>query len=1115
MILGKYEASSDEAEGGLARVIRAFDVQGNRDVAVKFIEPLADDLVTRHLWELEYRILKKLNHVNISRLIDAGFDHESQKYVIVLEHLKSSLGDRLNANWTVSTYKEWRELAKSVMTAVKYLHDKGIFHRDIKPDNLMFRTNLPSDTTVVLIDFNISKNTDQPQQGNLTMRDYHTPVYSPKDLETVTDHYRDVWAIVVVLMQVVTPVKIETHRQLRQIADDLMTSKVIPQAIAKVLGQALFPDASQRIETLRDLQDALSRGEADYIQKEGLNRGVVTLRLTRDAISDLDLGVDDDKVIIRNIQRSLESEAYLYRSKVVGGFDQSKFWIICPGYKFKCAVDENSLGRGFIVRGARTQTFDEFDFARSFALKMPNYVDPRVCANNETLESNPQAVQTVVAELNSKFPRVQDGIDFDGRLEVWNRILELREKFLLTRFGAVEYSGLQAFGERVRVVLPADLYSEQLEAMVGSYWESESVKGGYLQFEGIFNGEASFLRSSSRASSLPTEGSLVPSLGTDRASLQRQRTALAQIADGLSANPEMGTYLNDPSAVPRFDPHIPVDWFEESLDQNKRDAVSDCLSAEGLYLVEGPPGTGKTFFIAELIKQQLRLMPTSRILLVSQTHIAVDNALERLEKSGTDSLLRIGRENNPKISIRHLFVKERMRLLSTRAHEVSVTFIEKLLENLQVSTSSLEKVRALSKAKESFETKRQDLGLEEESLVGFVARTQGLKSAKLVSPNQQGLSEDIYRDLVAAGYSRKFIDSVDTGWFDLEIDAVRNGNKNFSKAMQVWSTHKDWIQKYSEDKDLERRFISSVEVVAGTCTGFLAEEAVKELEFDLCIIDEASKATSTEALVPISRSQRVVLVGDTKQLPPQDDELMSQSELLRENSIEAEDIRETLFDLLVRKITPSNKTTLTSQYRMVSPIGEMVSDCFYDGALVSKRESDSVASDLGFNETINWLNTHSSEARFEVDADGKSKANRFESEIVTKQLKAMNDSNTSGKVYSVLVAAPYAAQVSLIRKSIAKLPIPNLSVRVETFDAVQGLESDAVILSLTRSNDRRSYGFIGADYWRRANVAVSRARSLIILVGDLEFAGHSRSSFRKVVQHIQNNPHLASVTGAV
>src|ERR1700722_12121281 len=84
-----------------------------------------------------------------------------------------------------------------------------------------------------------------------------------------------------------------------------------------------------------------------------------------------------------------------------------------------------------------------------------------------------------------------------------------------------------------------------------------------------------------------------------------------------------------------------------------------------------------------------------------------------------------------------------------------------------------------------------------------------------------------------------------------------------------------WLQRIAYDERLAATFLDQCSVIAGTCTGFLRHPAVRHLNIDMCIVDEASRATLTETLVPVSRAQRWVFVGDTNQLPPSDEDLLN------------------------------------------------------------------------------------------------------------------------------------------------------------------------------------------------------------------------------------------------
>jgi superfamily I DNA and/or RNA helicase len=73
-------------------------------------------------------------------------------------------------------------------------------------------------------------------------------------------------------------------------------------------------------------------------------------------------------------------------------------------------------------------------------------------------------------------------------------------------------------------------------------------------------------------------------------------------------------------------------------------------------------------------------------------------------------------------------------------------------------------------------------------------------------------------------------------------------------------------------------------------------------------------------------------------------------------------------------------------------------------------------------------------------------------------------------------------------------------------DAVQGRESDLALLSLTRSNTQGRLGFLGADYWRRINVALSRARFGLAIIGDAGFIRGTNGALRIVLEYVEQHP---------
>jgi len=354
------------------------------------------------------------------------------------------------------------------------------------------------------------------------------------------------------------------------------------------------------------------------------------------------------------------------------------------------------------------------------------------------------------------------------------------------------------------------------------------------------------------------------------------------------------------------------------------------------------------------------------------------------------------------------------------------------------------------------------------------------------------------------------------------VEALLGAGAGHRELLRKLQLQAEWLQRIQSDEHLAAAFLQQSRVIAGTCLGFL-RYPVKALEFDLCILDEASKATATEALVPLARSHRAVLVGDERQLPPQDEDLLRRSDLLAEHELTADQIRETLFQRLSDLLPVQNQKVLTQQYRMIRPIGDLISHCFYAGALQSPRTESLKGLDF-LGKPVLWIDTsEQGEARREdVAPGGSSFVNRLEASLTMDRLQVLDGAvgngivkpNAGDEKLSVLLITPYSQQVAELRRKLAALRLRNLLVSVESVDAVQGREADLAIFSVVRSNTRAALGFLGRDYWRRINVALSRARFGLVVVGDGDFCQVSPGALSDVLNYMKSHPDDCEIRAA-
>ena len=271
------------------------------------------------------------------------------------------------------------------------------------------------------------------------------------------------------------------------------------------------------------------------------------------------------------------------------------------------------------------------------------------------------------------------------------------------------------------------------------------------------------------------------------------------------------------------------------------------------------------------------------------------------------------------------------------------------------------------------------------------------------------------------------------------------------------------------DRSLEKALILSANIAGMTCNRVAAYDFRDSTEmFDVAIIDEVCKATLPEILAPLIIARKAILLGDPQQLPPvfcsEERDIIRQIERCQ---LDRYMYINHLFEM-------SNTTLLLDvQYRMSNQIGKMISELFYDGHLKNGRNEDSI-DPLSW---ITYLPTKQWPSREEENRDRPRIYNEDEGAIITDLIKDIRRTNPK---MSIGIITPYKAQAALLKGKIQ----PSQSIKIDTVDGFQGKECDVIIFSITRTTG--SYRFL-ADV-RRLNVALSRAKDKIIIVGNIEYA---------------------------
>jgi len=296
---------------------------------------------------------------------------------------------------------------------------------------------------------------------------------------------------------------------------------------------------------------------------------------------------------------------------------------------------------------------------------------------------------------------------------------------------------------------------------------------------------------------------------------------------------------------------------------------------------------------------------------------------------------------------------------------------------------------------------------------------------------------------------------------------------------------------------------SEARVIASTLVG-AANRLLDGHKFGTLFIDEAAQALEAACWIPMRRVSRVVLAGDHCQLPP----------TVKSIAAMKAGLGKTLMERIV-EMHPEAVTLLKIQYRMNDDIMRFSSDYFYNGQVESAPEVK-YRSILDLDTPMTWIDTSQlelpadSDVSFKEEFVGESfgRINKAEAEVTLLALQHYFNKIGKQRILDehidVGIISPYRAQVQYLRRLLMKReffkPFRRL-ISVNTVDGFQGQERDIIIISMVRSNDEGQIGFL-RDL-RRMNVAITRARMKLIILGDKNTMTR-HPFYRQLWQYIDN-----------
>ncbi len=336
-------------------------------------------------------------------------------------------------------------------------------------------------------------------------------------------------------------------------------------------------------------------------------------------------------------------------------------------------------------------------------------------------------------------------------------------------------------------------------------------------------------------------------------------------------------------------------------------------------------------------------------------------------------------------------------------------------------------------------------------------------------------------------------------------DAVDTGQERllgFSHVRQARIAEPGKVPRRLRQTLMEGDDLDQYNLVAGTCNRLAIDSRLRMRMFEWLILDEANKVRANEALALLPLAKRWVMIGDVNQLPP----VMEDAALGYEIRSELDEVvrDDSFYGYMWDKVPRASRIMLPRQYRMREPIGKVVSDLFYEGKLLHQAPHQKMPLPWPFDREVVWVDTGQQDEYRDAQ---RSVANEFEVALCKDITSIIRKRVRKAKL---AVIAMYSSQVARLVRTLRGIVPPD---DIESVDAFEGRESDAVILSLVRSNERAAIGFLNDP--NRVNVAISRARKLLVIVGDSKTViGGAPELFGPLFEHAQADGLVAGV-GAV
>ncbi|KAG2347084.1 P-loop containing nucleoside triphosphate hydrolase protein [Suillus weaverae] len=567
-------------------------------------------------------------------------------------------------------------------------------------------------------------------------------------------------------------------------------------------------------------------------------------------------------------------------------------------------------------------------------------------------------------------------------------------------------------------------------------------------------------------------------------------------------------------------------FFDKSLNPSQQQAVKFAIESREVACIHGPPGTGKTHTLIEIIRQLTSPSEhgvnekQKRILVCGASNLSVDNILERLlaiptPEKGKRTPLTATRIGHPaRVMANQGVLEATLEVKASKSDQAALakdvkSEIESTLDVLSGKGKGSKKPRGSERKKmwEEVKALRKEYRQREGGVVKTVLGESQVVLATCHSAGSRQLRDHKF-DVVIIDEATQALEAV--CWIPIfKARKLILAGDPMQLPPTILSIDKH--RKKISGTVISQKSTSTADDQKKSRASRASKPQLPEEDEGTSLSDADSEAESVKG-DEIMAQDATIEVSEGGSQPNAKPETRTRKEAKERTGLRPpRTLETTLFDRLERMYGPDIKRLLNVQYRFSRMLyasklvshqsvrSHLLKDLPTASAFASSEDEDTVKETLGT--PVVFYDTAGCEYFERVDGDGDegSRCNENEAAVVSKWVERLVGAGLLPS--QIALITPYQAQVTLLTSLLR--PVYGLELEIGTVDGMQGREKEAVIISLARSNDKREVGFLKEK--RRMNVAMTRAKRHLCIVGDSSTVKHGSPYLKKWLAWLEAN----------